>query len=89
MAPVHVLAVVVIFLTSVVALADPLVPCYFVFGDSLADPGNNNNLNTIAKANYAPYGADFPGGPNPTGRFTNGRTYADFISMLFITEKVA
>uniref|UniRef100_A0A7N0REB1 Uncharacterized protein n=1 Tax=Kalanchoe fedtschenkoi TaxID=63787 RepID=A0A7N0REB1_KALFE len=65
---------------SCVALADPQVPCYFIYGDSLADPGNNNDLNTVAKANYAPYGVDFPGGPNPTGRFTNGRTYVDFIA---------
>lgn len=53
------------------------VPCYFVFGDSLADNGNNNNLKTQAKVNYLPYGVDFPGGP--TGRFTNGRNFADII----------
>ncbi|XP_021721589.1 GDSL esterase/lipase At1g29660-like [Chenopodium quinoa] len=33
----------------------------------------------MAKANYSPYGVDFPGGV-PTGRFTNGRTIADFIT---------
>ncbi|XP_074339340.1 GDSL esterase/lipase At4g18970-like [Apium graveolens] len=53
------------------------VPCYFVFGDSLADNGNNNDLNTEAKVNYPPYGADFRDGP--TGRFTNGRNFADII----------
>lgn len=73
------------FLSNYALADDPQVPCYFVFGDSLADPGNNNNLKTIAKANYEPYGVDFPGGANPTGRFTNGRTYVDFIGMIFIS----
>lgn len=56
------------------------VPCVFVFGDSLSDSGNNNQLSTLAKANYLPYGLDFPSGP--TGRFTNGRTTLDIISTL-------
>ncbi|CAI8590923.1 unnamed protein product [Vicia faba] len=54
------------------------VPCYFIFGDSLVDNGNNNQLTSIAKANYAPYGIDFPGGP--TGRFSNGKTSVDVIA---------
>ncbi|CAI9087877.1 OLC1v1022063C1 [Oldenlandia corymbosa var. corymbosa] len=53
--------------------------CYFSFGDSLVDNGNNNNLNTLAKANYPPYGVDFQGGV-ATGRFTNNRTLADFVA---------
>ncbi|KAK1378531.1 GDSL esterase/lipase [Heracleum sosnowskyi] len=53
------------------------IPCYFVFGDSLADNGNNNNLKTEAKVNFLPYGIDFLDGP--TGRFTNGRNFADVI----------
>ncbi|XP_074292784.1 GDSL esterase/lipase At1g29670-like [Silene latifolia] len=53
------------------------VPCLFIFGDSLSDSGNNNHLASIAKANYLPYGIDFPLGP--TGRFTNGRTTIDII----------
>uniref|UniRef100_A0A3Q7F2J4 Uncharacterized protein n=1 Tax=Solanum lycopersicum TaxID=4081 RepID=A0A3Q7F2J4_SOLLC len=57
----------------------PQVPCYFIFGDSLLDNGNNNELNTTAKANYPPYGVDFQGG-RPTGRFTNGRNTADFLA---------
>ncbi|KAL3528218.1 hypothetical protein ACH5RR_012874 [Cinchona calisaya] len=61
-------------------LGAPQVPCYFSFGDSLVDNGNNNNLLTTAKANYPPYGIDFPDGP--TGRFTNGRNLADFIAQL-------
>ncbi|KAF9615690.1 hypothetical protein IFM89_026072 [Coptis chinensis] len=51
------------------------IPAMFVFGDSLVDPGNNNPLYTFAKANYPPYGVDFPLGP--TGRFCNGATVAD------------
>ncbi|CAM8887694.1 unnamed protein product [Rhodiola kirilowii] len=63
------------------ALSDPQVPCYFVFGDSLADPGNNNVLVTQAKVNYSPYGVDFPNG-KATGRFTNGKTVVDFLARL-------
>ncbi|XP_010490405.1 PREDICTED: GDSL esterase/lipase At2g19010 [Camelina sativa] len=56
------------------------VPCFFIFGDSLSDNGNNNNLKSKAKVNYSPYGIDFPNGP--TGRFTNGRTIPDIIGEL-------
>lgn len=51
------------------------VPCFFIFGDSLVDNGNNNGLITLARANYRPYGIDFPQGTS--GRFTNGRTFVD------------
>ncbi|XP_065877211.1 GDSL esterase/lipase At1g29660-like [Euphorbia lathyris] len=61
------------------------VPCYFIFGDSLADSGNNNNLQTLAKVDYQPYGIDFPQGP--TGRFTNGRTIVDVIAELLGFKK--
>ncbi|KAG6526626.1 hypothetical protein ZIOFF_016618 [Zingiber officinale] len=60
--------------------ADPQVPCYFIFGDSLVDNGNNNNMASLAVANYPPYGIDFDGGPN--GRFTNGLTTVDVIAQL-------
>nr|GMD08302.1 GDSL esterase/lipase At5g45670-like [Ipomoea batatas] len=56
------------------------VPCYFIFGDSLVDNGNNNNIGSLARANYLPYGIDFPGGP--TGRFSNGKTTVDVIAEL-------
>ncbi|ESQ50542.1 hypothetical protein EUTSA_v10022764mg [Eutrema salsugineum] len=56
------------------------VPCYFVFGDSVFDNGNNNGLNTTAKVNYSPYGIDLARGP--TGRFSNGRNIPDFIAEL-------
>lgn len=54
-----------------------MVPALFIFGDSLIDNGNNNNLPSFAKANYYPYGIDFNGGP--TGRFSNGYTMVDEI----------
>ncbi|KAF4375926.1 hypothetical protein F8388_010079 [Cannabis sativa] len=53
-------------------------PALYVFGDSLLDSGNNNFLLTLAKANYLPYGFNFQDGP--TGRYTNGRTVADYIA---------
>jgi hypothetical protein len=63
------------------AQGEPQVPCYFIFGDSLLDNGNNNQLHSLARANYLPYGIDFPGGP--TGRFCNGKTSADIIGEQF------
>ncbi|KAL3851429.1 hypothetical protein ACJIZ3_013311 [Penstemon smallii] len=62
------------------ALAVPQVPGYFIFGDSLVDNGNNNAIQSLAKANYLPYGIDFPNGP--TGRFSNGKTTVDVIAEL-------
>ncbi|XP_026383031.1 GDSL esterase/lipase At2g03980-like isoform X2 [Papaver somniferum] len=55
-----------------------VAPALYVFGDSLVDSGNNNYLQTLAKANYLPYGVDFPNGS--TGRFTNGKTTVDFFA---------
>lgn len=60
--------------------AEPQVPCYFIFGDSLVDNGNNNQLQSLARADYLPYGIDFPGGP--TGRFSNGKTTVDVVAEL-------
>ncbi|MED6155124.1 hypothetical protein PIB30_002327 [Stylosanthes scabra] len=76
---VTVLVVVVVLSSSEVVEGAPQVPCFFVFGDSLVDNGNNNNLNSLAKANYLPYGIDFGG---PTGRFSNGKTTVDVITEL-------
>ncbi|GLU21383.1 hypothetical protein SLE2022_375260 [Rubroshorea leprosula] len=58
-------------------IGSPQFPAMFVFGDSLVDDGNNNNLNSLAKANFLPYGIDFYG--RPTGRFCNGRNIIDFL----------
>ncbi|GJW36728.1 GDSL esterase/lipase [Tanacetum coccineum] len=59
-------------------VGDPKFPRYFIFGDSLLDVGNNNSLKTGAKANYLPYGIDFPQGP--TDRLSNGLNTADFVA---------
>nr|BAJ89133.1 predicted protein [Hordeum vulgare subsp. vulgare] len=79
-APWLVVVVLVAAATGRSARADPQVPCYFVFGDSLVDNGNNNDIASLARANYPPYGIDFPGGA--TGRFSNGLTTVDAISRL-------
>lgn len=73
------------------------VPAIFGFGDSIIDAGNNNNVKTVIKCNYPPYGQDFMGGL-ATGRFSNGRIPTDLLGMhhellysifiLLITDKV-
>ncbi|PWA36853.1 SGNH hydrolase-type esterase domain-containing protein [Artemisia annua] len=73
-------AVLMLSTLTLLANGESQVPCYFVFGDSLMDNGNNNYLDTTAKVNYPPYGIDFPDGP--TGRFSNGRNTADVIAEL-------
>lgn len=51
----------------------------FVFGDSLAEVGNNNFLQySLARSDYPWYGIDF-NGKKATGRFTNGRTIGDIL----------
>ncbi|CAH8262425.1 unnamed protein product [Arabidopsis lyrata] len=71
-----------VFAATAIATAEAAlgqrVPCYFIFGDSVFDNGNNNVLNTSAKVNYSPYGNDFARGP--TGRFSNGRNIPDIIA---------
>jgi hypothetical protein len=56
----------------------PKIPAIFVFGDSIVDPGNTNNRLTEARANFPPYGQDFPGGV-ATGRFSNGLVPGDLL----------
>ena len=60
----------------------PMVPSMYIFGDSTADAGNNNYLDTPAKSNW-PYGIDFQ---NKTGRFTNGRNGPDFLGKLIYAD---
>ncbi|GAB4840362.1 GDSL esterase/lipase 6 [Ancistrocladus abbreviatus] len=56
-----------------------LVPGIFIFGDSIFDAGNNHFIkNCTVQADFLPYGFNFF--HHPTGRFTNGRTVADFIA---------
>lgn len=74
-----VLMVVVVFLPSIHAAdSKKNVSAVFIFGDSIVDPGNNNHRLTEAKANFPPYGQDFPG-RKPTGRFSNGRVPGDML----------
>nr|XP_010913402.1 GDSL esterase/lipase At4g26790 [Elaeis guineensis] len=58
------------------------VPAIIVFGDSTVDSGNNNQIPTLLKSNFRPYGRDFMGG-KPTGRFSNGRLATDFYSEFY------
>nr|GEZ11240.1 GDSL esterase/lipase At5g42170-like [Tanacetum cinerariifolium] len=58
---------------------DISVSAVFAFGDSYIDQGNNNYIVTLGKSNFPPYGKDFVGG-KPTGRFSNGKTLADFFA---------
>jgi hypothetical protein len=56
-----------------------MVPEIYIFGDSLVDVGNNNHLKlSFSKADYHPYGIDFPN-HILTGRFSNGKNAADFL----------
>ncbi|XP_018483942.1 GDSL esterase/lipase At3g53100 [Raphanus sativus] len=54
-----------------------IVPALIMFGDSIVDVGNNNNLLSIVKSNFPPYGRDFTN-QTPTGRFCNGKLAVDF-----------
>ncbi|RZC50127.1 hypothetical protein C5167_018549 [Papaver somniferum] len=64
------------------------IPGLIAFGDSTVDAGNNNQVLTLIKANFPPYGQDFEGG-KPTGRFCNGRLPTDFLSeMLGIKRSI-
>ncbi|CAN8326056.1 unnamed protein product [Cochlearia groenlandica] len=56
-----------------------IIPALIVFGDSTVDSGNNNQISTVLKSNFEPYGRDYFGG-QATGRFSNGRIAPDFIS---------
>uniref|UniRef100_A0A7N0RD77 GDSL esterase/lipase n=1 Tax=Kalanchoe fedtschenkoi TaxID=63787 RepID=A0A7N0RD77_KALFE len=58
----------------------PLVPAFFVIGDSSVDCGTNNFLGTLARADRPPYGIDFDT-HRPTGRFSNGRIPVDFLAL--------
>ncbi|KAG2301622.1 hypothetical protein Bca52824_030273 [Brassica carinata] len=57
-------------------------PALYVIGDSLVDPGNNNYLLTLVRANFKPYGSNFEGG-KATGRFSDGKTIADYIAIYY------
>jgi phospholipase/lecithinase/hemolysin len=83
-----ILAAVVAFFLAAVLLASASasataavpsdIPAVFAFGDSTLDPGNNNGLATLVRADHAPYGCGFPGG-TATGRFSDGKLITDYI----------
>ncbi|XP_061987380.1 GDSL esterase/lipase At1g06990-like [Populus nigra] len=56
-------------------------PAILVFGDSTVDSGNNNEIDTLFKANFRPYGRRYPG-HTPTGRFSDGRLITDFLASI-------
>lgn len=78
----NILCLILLIVTLFVATqSSPLAPALYIFGDSLVDNGNNNMLLTLAKADYDPYSINFPGQVS-RGRFTDGRTVADFIGKI-------
>ncbi|KAJ4830674.1 hypothetical protein Tsubulata_027983 [Turnera subulata] len=90
----HVFSYLLLFIGHTQALSVPRraynksATAILVFGDSTVDPGNNNYVKTIFRANFAPYGRDFAN-QVPTGRFSNGRLTTDFIaSYIGVKENV-
>ncbi|OMP08917.1 Lipase, GDSL [Corchorus olitorius] len=76
---VFVATIVLVLLATLVSAANASMVT-FVFGDSLAEVGNNNHLQySLARSDYPWYGIDFSG-KQATGRFTNGRTIGDILS---------
>lgn len=69
---------VLLIASEAMAQTKRLAPAYFIFGDSLSDPGNNNYLRTLSRADAPPNGIDFPNG-KATGRYCNGRTATDIL----------
>lgn len=61
------------------------IPALIAFGDSIVDAGNNNQLKTLVKCNFPPYGQDFPG-KVPTGRFGNGKVPSDMMGSYLLTR---
>ncbi|CAN6541496.1 unnamed protein product [Malus baccata var. baccata] len=72
---------------AVKLLENKRILAVIVFGDSIVDPGNNNNIKTTVKANFPPYGRDFIEWM-PTGRFSNGRVPSDFIAESAEVKKI-
>ncbi|XP_058095049.1 GDSL esterase/lipase At5g55050 [Magnolia sinica] len=79
----HISLFIFLFLFNICSLSPSTaqtVPAFYVFGDSLADVGNNNHLKlSLAKADFPHNGIDFPGS-KATGRFSNGKNAADFLA---------
>ena len=60
------------------ARGQALVPGVMIFGDSVVDAGNNNRLATLVRADFPPYGRDFPATHALTVRFCNGKLAMDY-----------
>lgn len=80
----YVISVILCMLMFFHGYANGTVPSMYVFGDSLADVGNNDYLPlSVLKANFLPNGIDYNGG-QATGRFSNGKNSADLLGIHFI-----
>ncbi|CAD5317317.1 unnamed protein product [Arabidopsis thaliana] len=73
----------VLFLTeTITAVKLPpklIIPAVIAFGDSIVDTGMNNNVKTVVKCDFLPYGINFQSGV-ATGRFCDGRVPADLLA---------
>ncbi|KAK7360240.1 hypothetical protein VNO77_02223 [Canavalia gladiata] len=83
-----VIAIIFQYVSAVNLPNNETVPAVIVFGDSIVDPGNNNYITTLIKCNFSPYGRDFSGGNDPTGRFSNGLVPSDIIAAKFGVKKL-
>lgn len=77
-AAVMVVVVVLLSAAATTVTGQALVPGVMIFGDSVVDAGNNNRLATLVRADFPPYGRDFPATHAPTGRFCNGKLATDY-----------
>ena len=78
----------VLFLTeTITAVKLPpklIIPAVIAFGDSIVDTGMNNNVKTVVKCDFLPYGINFQSGV-ATGRFCDGRVPADLLGSFSLT----
>ncbi|KAM0952221.1 putative triacylglycerol lipase [Dioscorea sansibarensis] len=70
--------VIMCYLLCFSGFAHSLEPAMYLFGSPVLDVGTNNYITGGAKANYYPYGIDYPGS-EATGRFSNGKNAADYL----------
>jgi hypothetical protein len=61
------------------------IPAVIMFGDSIVDTGNNNDLISAIKCNFPPYGRNFKGGI-ATGRFSNRKVPSDFLGCMKLSH---
>ncbi|THU58265.1 hypothetical protein C4D60_Mb03t12360 [Musa balbisiana] len=54
----HLLHLLLLLCLPSLAAASARVPAIIVFGDSTVDAGNNNQIKTVLKSNFSPYGRD-------------------------------